>query len=273
VDRALAAFNAVLAEHLDPDRTHLQPYDRSVDPKVTRRVDGLLFALGSTYRWENGGSGSEIELTVASGWDQVDWHCGATYSDWSCHVADSTAGGAEVAIHDGVREVAVEHDSGQVVVITDADSSEAALVAAASDDRLLLPGAAPQAPPVIGSAAFAAAGRAALVSDDQSFDQTSLDRSPAVRGTWADDHGGGGTLAWSARPAYSFGTFTCLGTYLRCYSVDAGGVTVHVAQLRTGWVVRYDGPSYAVRVWSSDRTFPKKRAIAFVTDDAWQPSR
>jgi hypothetical protein len=48
---------------------------------------------------------------------------------------------------------------------------------------------------------------------------------------------------------------------------------VHVAQLKTGWLVRYDGPSYAVRVWSSDRTFPKKRAFAFVTDDAWQPTR
>jgi hypothetical protein len=278
--RVLAAFNAVLAEHLDPDRNHLQPYDRRVDPRVTRKADGLLFSLGSTYRWEDGGSRSALKATVASGWDQVDWDCGASYADWTCHPADSSVGRAEVATHDGVRQVAVEHDSGQVVVLTadpSADIAETALVAAASDDRLVLPGAAPQAPPTIDSAAFASAGEAALLTEGQSFDHTVLDRSPLVRGTWSADGGQGGTLAWSARPIYSGGTFTCLATYLRCFSVavDDAGTTVHVALLRNqaGWLVRYDGPSYAVRVWSSDRTFPRKRAVAFVTDGAWQPTR
>ena len=278
LDRVLGVFNAVVAEYLDPGRDHLQPYDRTVDPKVTRKADGLLFALGSTYRWEDGRGRSAVEVTVASGWDQVDWDCGATYADWSCRPADSTAGRAEVATHDGVRQVAVEHASGQVVVLTadPADGvTDAALVAAAADDRLVLPGAAPQAPPTIDSATFASAGAAALLSEGQSFDQTVLDRAPYVRGTWSAEGGHGGTLAWSARPIYSGGTFTCLATYLRCYPVvlDEAGTSVQVAQLRTGWLVRYDGPSYAVRVWSSDRTFPKKRAFAFVTDDAWQPTR
>jgi hypothetical protein len=52
---------------------------------------------------------------------------------------------------------------------------------------------------------------------------------------------------------------------------------VHVAALKArfggGWVIAYDGPSYVVRVVASDRTFPKKRAYAFVTDEDWQPSR
>jgi hypothetical protein len=279
LDRVLGVFNAVLAEHLDADRDHLQPYDRRVDPKVTRKADGLLFALGSTYRWEDGRSRSTLGVTVASGWDQVDWDCGATYADWTCHPADSGIG-AEVATHDGVRQVAVEHDSGQVVVITADpayDLAEAALVAAASDDRLALPGAAPQAPPSIDSAAFASAGEAVLLTEEQSFVQTTLDRSPLVRGTWSAEGSEGGTLGWSARPIYSGGTFACLATYLKCYSmvVDEAGTTVQVALLKkqAGWLVRYDGPSYAVRVWSSDRTFPKKRASAFVTDDAWQPTR
>jgi hypothetical protein len=150
-------------------------------------------------------------------------------------------------------------------------------VAAAADDRLALPGAAPQAPPTIDSAAFASAGEAALLADGQSFDQTVLDRAPFVRGTWSTEAGDQGTLAWSARPSYSRGTFTCRATYFSCYPlvVDEAGTTVHVALLRNraGWVVRYDGPSYVVRVWSSDRTFPKKRAFAFVADDTWQPTR
>jgi hypothetical protein len=278
LDRVLALFNAVLAEHVDPDRNHLQPYDRTIDQKVTRKAGGRLFALGSTYRWEDGRSGSAVAVTVASGWDQVDWDCGATYADWACHAAGSGAVRAEVATHDGLRQVAVEHDGGQVVVLTTdpADGvTEAALVAAATDDRLVLPGTAPQAPPTLDSAAFASAGAAALLAEDQSFDQTALDRSPLVRGTWTAGNGQGGALAWSARPIYSGGTFTCLATYLRCYPVvvDDSGTTVHVALLRTGWLVRYDGPSYAVRVWSSDRTFPKKRAFAFATDEAWQPTR
>ena len=40
-----------------------------------------------------------------------------------------------------------------------------------------------------------------------------------------------------------------------------------------GWIVQYDGPSYAVRVYSSDRTVPKKAAYAFVTRGDWQPTR
>jgi hypothetical protein len=280
----LAYYNDVLAEHLDPDRNHLQPYDRKVDPKVTRKADGLLFALGSSYRWELGRSLSGLEVTVASGWDQVDWDCGATYSDWSCHPVDGALR-TEVATHDGVRQVAVEHGDGQVVVVTvdpasGSVGSEAALVAAASDARLVLPGEAPQAPPTIDSAAFATAGQAALLAEGDTFDQTSLDRSPAVRGTWSAEDGAGGTLGWSTRPVYSSGEFSCLTTYLRCTTVAVGddGVSVHLALLRKkagggGWIVQYDGPSYAVRVYSSDRTLPKKPAYAFVTRGDWQPTR
>jgi hypothetical protein len=37
-------------------------------------------------------------------------------------------------------------------------------------------------------------------------------------------------------------------------------------------VVQYDGDAYGVRVYSSDRTFPRKRAYAFVTQQEWQPA-
>jgi len=59
--------------------------------------------------------------------------------------------------------------------------------------------------------------------------------------------------------------------------VDDAGTTVHVAAVRAraggGWVVEYDGPSYAVRVYASDRAYPKKRTYAFVSQAAWQPVR
>jgi hypothetical protein len=88
-----------------------------------------------------------------------------------------------------------------------------------------------------------------------------------------------GTVAWTVEPIYSGGQFTCLTTFRSCteVTVDDRGTTVHLAFLKKraggGWLVQYDGGSYGVRVYSSDRTFPKKRAYAFVIDQAWQPVR
>jgi hypothetical protein len=290
VHRVLGYYNDVLAEHLDPDRIHLQPYDRDVDPKQTTTANGKLYALGSTYRWEDGRSLSGLEVTVASGWDQVDWLCGASYADWDCHLAATTET-AEVATHDGVRQVAVEHAGGQVVVVTadpthdsharsaaDVASTEADLVAAASDNRLILPGIAPVAPPTIDLNAFAAAGVAALVKPHEGFQQTGISRTPWVRGGWSAGNEKG-TLTWTVQPTYSRGSFTCLTTFRSCseVTIDDLGTTVHLAFLKKraggGWLVQYDGGAYGVRVYSSDRTFPKKRAYAFVTQPAWQPGR
>jgi hypothetical protein len=286
VHRVLAYYNDVLAEHLDPDRAHLEPYDRTVDPKESRTGDGHLYALGSTYRWAGGASPSGLGITVASGWDQVDWDCGASYADWACH--DGTTADTEVARHDGVLQVAVEHASGQVVVLTSGPpatvrlsdrtvgNGEADLAAAAADERLILPGVAPVAPPTIGLDAFAG-GLAALVTPREAFEQNGSDRTPWVRGAWTGTGGQQGSLAWSAAPIYSGGGFTCLETYRSCseVSVDANGTTVHLALLKPkaggGWLVQYDGPSYGVRVYSSNPTFPKKRAYAFVTQPVWQP--
>jgi hypothetical protein len=296
VHKVLSYYNDVLAEHLDPDRVHLQPYDRKVDSKETRTLSGRLYALGSTYRWEDGRSRSGLEISVASGWDQVDWLCGASFATWDCHFADSTdladTGTAEVATHDGVRQVAVQHASGQVVVVTadptydssarsaaDVASTEADLVAAASDARLILPGVAPVAPPKIDLDAFVAAGVAALVKPTEAFKQSGISRTPWVRGEWSVGSVQRGTLAWTVEPVYSQGHFTCLTTFRSCseVTIDDLGTTVHLAFLKKraggGWLVQYDGGAYGVRVYSSDRKFPKKRAYAFVTQPAWQPGR
>jgi hypothetical protein len=287
--QVLRAYNGVLAEHLDPEREHLQPYDRKTDDKETTKSGGRLFALGSTFRWADGRSLGGLQVTVASGWDQVDWECGASYTDWACH----PSGVAEVAVHDGVRQVAVEHGDGQVVVLTadptyDAGSravsagepTEEELVAAVADDRLTLPGDAPVSPPQLASETFASAGVAALVAgEDETFTQTSIDRTPEVKGTWSVADAARGTVSWSARPVYSGGGWQCSKTYRSCTDlvVDQLGHTVHVAHLKKklggGWVIEYAGPQYAVRVYATDPKFPKKRAYAFVTDDAWQPAR
>jgi hypothetical protein len=277
----LSYYNDVLAEHLDPEREHLQPHNRTTGTVVVARAGGTFYALGSTYRWEAGDVVGRLGIRVASGWDQVDWDCGATYADWDCHTPAGAPGQAEVAVHGGVREVAVEHADGQVVVLiaTGVDSAEDDLVAAAADERLTLPGEAAVSPPRLDATTFAATGERTLVRGEESFDQSSFDRSPRVRGSWSVDDTTRSTLAWSARPRYSGATWECLSTYRSCTDVvvDEAGTTVHLAQVRTrtglGWVVQYDGPSYAVRAFSSDRTLPKKRAYAFVTLPDWQVTR
>ena len=283
----LRYYNSVLAEHLDPERDHLQPYDRKVDPKQTTSARGRLYALGSTYRWEDGTSMSGLQIRVASGWDQVDWLCGASYADWDCHFATTKtptppgAAPAEVATHDGVRQVAVEHADGQVVVVSadptydaaergaaDIASTEADLVAAAADDRLILPGIAPVAPPRIDVDAFAAAGVAALLKPGETFEQTGISRSPWVRGVRSVGGVASGTIAWSVRPVYSQGPFTCDTTFRSCTEVmiDGLGTTVHLAKLKKkaggGWLVQYDGrptPSASTpRTRSSRRSAPTR---------------
>ena len=288
VHRVLRYYNDVLAEHLDPARNHLLPYDRTIDTRRATRRDGVLFALGASYRWEASGSLTGLQVAVASGWDQVEWDCGASYSDWVCHAGDSED--TEFAEHDGVVQVAVEHASGQVVVLTadptreagrgsGAGHAEADLAAAAADDRLILPGIAPVAPPTIDEASFAAAGVAALMRPGDTFAQTGIDRAPWVRGDWTGKGGERGTLTWTLEPLYSQGRFTCLTTYRSCseVAIDDLGTTVHVALLKKkaggGWLIRYDGGTYGATLYSSNRTFPKKRAYAFLTDRSWQPVR
>jgi hypothetical protein len=162
------------------------------------------------------------------------------------------------------------------VVITGSTASTGDLLAAAADGRLTLPGDPPTAPAGLDLAQFQTAGQSALVvGDAESFTQTGSDRSPMVRGTRYVDGSSRGSLTWSAAPRYSGATFTCLKSYRFCDTVTYGDVTVQVAGLKKkaggGWMVEYDGPSYAVRVWSADKSMPKKRAYAFVTQSLWQP--
>lgn len=282
VGKVLRYYNDVLAERLDPPRHHLQSYDRATGQPTVTRSGGTFFALGASYPWADADGTGAFSVLVASGWDQVAWECGATSTDWACHAPeDASATPAEVAEHDDVRQVAVEHADGQVVVLTTADATlaEADLVAAAADERLTLPVGAAVSPPRLDPAAFAAAGRSLLVRGEEELVESARDRSPRVRGSWVVDGRTRGSLEWSALPLYSGAGWSCLATYRTCTEVelDEAGTTVHVARVRAraggGWVVEYDGPSYAVQVASADPALPKKRAYGLVTMADWQPSR
>lgn len=289
VHATLRYWNEVLATHLDPTRDHLAAYSRKTGDRQSTVRDGELFALGSTYAWD----AAPLQVRVASGWDQVEWSCGSLPSAWSCTPGGLAGSGrSEVAVHDGIRQVAVEHADGQVVVLTATPSSARTtgidvdvddLLAAAADARLRLPGDAPVAPPTLDASDFEDAGESVLVDDarGEQWLRTRADRAPRVSGQRSVDGTSRGTLAWWASPVYSGAGWTCLASYRTCTDVrvgsGAGAEVVHVARVRSraggGWVVAHEGASYVVSVYSADRTLDRSRAYAFVTDPEWQPAR
>ena len=112
--RALAAWQVILAEHLDPGWKHLVKYDRKTNGNVQAGSNGgAITSLGSKYGWHNDGEAGlgMLQISVNADWDELYWLCGtpaARTEVWSCHDAQAPGGlPAQVARHDGVREVAV----------------------------------------------------------------------------------------------------------------------------------------------------------------------
>ncbi len=146
----LTAYNDVLAEHLDPQREHLQAYSPTTG-NVQYSDDGST--LGSKFAWTIRGEEGMgmLQVSVMSDWSGLYWDCD---SGWTCSDAVGPGGEkARVAQHDGVLDVAVRHADGHVVGLTfdllfgnnstvpvsGADLTPEKLIAAAADPRLVLP--------------------------------------------------------------------------------------------------------------------------------------
>lgn len=291
-NEALQRYRRVLADHLDPTGEHL-------DPSVTNMQSGGSTSLGTKLGWSNDGESGlgMVQVSVNAGWGVVDyWQCGA---GWDCR--DITAPGGlpgQVAVHDGVTDVAVQHADGTVAVITvDAlfgnnstvpvsgiDLGEDVLAAAAADDRLTLPGFEDGVPPVLDLDTFEQVGRDVLVGPGESLlgvDATD-DYGSWVEAAWSGA-GGSGTLTWSA--ILHDPTVEALACYretmTRCVVREVDGQEVLIGYRKDraggGWLVSHDGPSYDVEVTFGPDTagddLPVDRAVEMVLDPRWQPSR
>lgn len=304
-DETLTAYERVLAEHLDPQWDHLVKYTQANGNQQTGSNGGDTTSLGSKYGWKNAGESGlgMLQVSVSAGWSGTDWLCGAsaaTVENWSCHdvPAPGSARSAEVAVHDGVVEAAVEHQDGQVVILSASnlfannstvsvsglDVSEAQLARAAADERLSLPGGAPDVPPVIGASTFERAGREVLLRSGETLGSINSggDSDAWVDGRWSDDAQNRGELSWDATPltAPSLEQGGCFPEqFTRCEHPVVGGKRVLLGYVRAkwggGWQAIYDGPSYEVRVVFTPAydgaEFPQDRALALVTDERLQP--
>jgi hypothetical protein len=305
--RTLAAWQAILAEHLDPGWQHLVKYDSKTNGNVQAGSNGgAITSLGSKYGWRNDGEAGlgMLQISVNADWDQLFWLCGtpaARAEGWSCHDARAPGGlPAQVADHGGVREVAVQHADGVVVVLsTDSlfgnnstvavsgiDVSERDLVRAAADDRITLPGGVPSTPPLLDRRDFEELGRGYLLADGEELagvDGTG-GSNPWVQGRWVVEGQGRGDLEWDATPRLNDQPSepSCLAArFTGCTLRTVDGEKVLIGDVRAkwggGWEVAHTGPSYAVRVSftpASDQAgpLPVDRAVAFVLADQLQPT-
>lgn len=305
--RTLAAWQAILAEHLDPGWDHLVRYDARTNGNVQSATNGgVVTSLGSKYGWQNDGEAGlgMLQVSVNADWDALFWPCGTPAGraeGWSCH--DGTVPGglrAEVAEHDGVREVAVQHADGVVVVLTvdslfgnnstvavsGVDVSERDLLRAAADDRITLPGGVPSTPPPLDGADFEQVGRTHLLAEGEELAGVDVAGGTEAwaQGRWVVEGQGLGDLAWDAAPRLNDQPTdpACpAAQFTRCTLRTVDGVDVLVGQVRPkwggGWQVVRNGPSYVVRVvWTpagdDNPGFPVERAVGLVLDDRLQPA-
>lgn len=293
-DPDLNRYRDVLAEYLDPSGEHLE--------QGVSNMQSGGGSLGTKLAWTNDGETGMgmVQVSVNAGWGGLaSWSCGVQFSgleNWACRDVPAPRGlTATVAEHDGVTEVAVEHEDGIVVVLTvDAlfgnnstvpvsgiDLGEDLLVRTAADSRLDLPGYEGGVPPSLDQQTFARMGRQFLGADGEQLDTTysGSDAEPFVEAQWSDGTARG-TLSWYATMAGYSGGYACSQQqYRRCQVFTIGDREVFVGHARAagggGWQAVYAGPSYDVRVsFVPDAgDFPLERAFAFVTDPRWQPTR
>lgn len=297
----LTRWEEVLAEHLDPSWTHLVRYDAKTNGNVQSGSGRHgLTSLGSKYGWRNPGESGlgMLQLSVSSGWRGLYWECGTPGAGWSCHDSTGPHGEpAQVAEHDGVLDVAVEHGDGQVVQlsldalfgnnstvpVSGVDLGEDDLVAAASDDRLSLPPA-PPPPPLLGAAVLEQVGRDALAADDATLGdlQVTGGPQPSVSAVWTVDGTHLGTVTWSVSDSPGADTDPSCGwdRFARCTLVPVEGGTVQVGRIKAraggGWEVAATGPSYAVQVVLTDAARKAgllPRAATLALDERLQPPR
>jgi hypothetical protein len=152
----LSRWNDVLAEHLDPQREHLEPYTL----RTANEQSGGGY-LGSRFGWVNAGEEGlgMLEVGVSRSRDAWDSPCTTGQHDLTCRDARGPGGEpARVGTSDSVTTVELEQPDGDVVTLTldllfgnnslvpvsGTDVTPRQLLEAAADERLDLP----QPPPV-----------------------------------------------------------------------------------------------------------------------------
>jgi len=292
----LAAWNEVLAEHLDPRRTHLRPWGR--EHRNVQTAGGstrALQALGSKYAWTEPGQDGlgMLQVEVAGSRGTATWPCTTVPEEAVCEMLEAAKGlrAAEVATVGGATSVLAERQDGETVVLTfdrlfGNDSlvpvqTEAlaadALLAAASDPRLTLDGL-PSLGVVEGRDGGLRELGEQLLAAGGELDATVV-KPGEVRGV-RRAAGSETGLRWTVHPVLPGAPDLedlCTTVYSTCEVLGDGDGEVLVAT--TGAAsARVDVVRRGPRAWAEVRVerlrgatpYPVEHAVAFVLDERWQ---
>ena len=286
-------WNNVLAEHLDPQRLHLEKVTKATINVQSSSTIESAGALGSRFGWTNSGESGlgMLQISVAAGWPYAEAWCEST-------CAPITVAGSPRALtyeSNGSRSVAVERGDGLVVTLTtDAlfgnnsiepvagmDLSIDDLAEAAADPKITLSNAAPIAPFLAPELLKAAAQGLAL--KDEEF-RVSSGPSPSSATGFGDLYRDGekvGELNYTADPRAGIDELWCYrNEAIQCIDRTIDGQTVRITQYKNsnggGWSVYYLGDSTMVEVRftpvdaDTNQTIKPDRALPFVLNPAWQ---
>lgn len=290
----LSRWNDVLAERLDPQREHLQPFTR----RTANEQSGGDSYLGSRFGWVNPGEEGLGMLQVgiaASSRGIGSWSiCGSGPDDLVCSDATGPNGErARVGQSGSVTTVEVEQTDGEVVLLTlellfgnnslvpisGTDITTDQLVEAAADERLDLPAPPPEASldlDTFVAAASTVASRDRWTVDSfplggASFDGWVRDGNRQVAHVSADAH--------PTSAGYGLPRGCDEKQFRTCERREVGGQVVFVGRddetYYPGTQVIFAGPENVVRIeWqrSGDEGADPdlEGLIGFVTDPRWQ---
>ncbi len=287
----LSRWNDILAEHLDPQRGHLQPFTL----RTSNSQSGDDY-LGSRFGWTNAGESGLGMLQV----DVAGTRAGSPNSpcvtgqyDLTCRAAEGPDGeSAQVGISESVTTVELEQSDGDVVTLTldrlfgnnsrvpisGSDITPEQLLEAAADERLDLP----EPPPV--SSVDPADFQRALVDLADGLELVGFpgEGSSLFEGALYDGRRQVGVLTADAFPTssgYGLPSGCDRREFLRCERREVDGHEVWLgwvdAKYYPGVQVVLAGPENVVRAqWQragTDGAAPDvDRLVGLVTDPRWQ---
>lgn len=296
----LQAWRDVLAEHLDPDGTHLE---KRPSNEQSGGGEGSQ-SLGTKLAWTVPGQDGMgvVQISVASAADATYSMCGE--GGWTCR--DATApGGLPARVgsgSDGTREVTVTHADGHLVMLTvnalfgnnstvpvdGIELSDEQLLAAAADDRLALPAEVGQEdhglPADLPPRLLLSLGEELALSDGLRFRPDEGAGGGYVYGTVVSEGQPRGHLMLQASRAAGARARVCQDdVYVRCLERTVDGRTVFIGWIDPsvndgsgGWNVAYAGPVHKILVGFFPReggTLSLDGAVELVLDPALQAAR
>lgn len=296
----VAAWNDVLAGHVDPDRAHLEPWTRRSGNLMYGTGEPSFQSLGGKFPWSEPGESSlaMLQLEVGGSRETLRWRCDEPYREegTSCRALAAPDGirALEEARDGDVVAVAAEREDGETVVVTfdpwfvnesptplatEPPASEA-LVAAATDPTFTLAGldlSQPLGPELVaelvieGERFLGGEGQDALAPMPGVDDVSATLRRP---GLLAD-------LRWEVQPVrdetVTLEKLCVRGDHASCLVRDEGRGEVLLAELAGtpgGFEVVHRGSTHWVRVRvearRGDVRFLRQRALDLVVHEGWQ---